>query len=260
MLGLTSAIVSAYTHTAAVGGAVDAVITLYWDDDLEYFRAFPVQEGRLPQPAGYWNHQEATHLLASAVLRGRRNLLPPLYRAIAASTHGSRSWVRPYFDDMNWAVLALIEAADATGDKTFLTQAVDLFDGQIMAHGTDQSKRCGGGLWWDMNHTQKATASNAGPALAAALLSNRTGDPKFLEAATTFFQFWKVRMTDPVTGAVSDHLDTSIDTASVSRPPSDGLSPARQRRRFELQLRCGAIIDTTSSRRQTLTAGDSQLQ
>ena len=68
---------------------------------------------------------------------------------------------------------------------------------------------CGGGVWWDKHHTQKATASNAGPALSAALLYTDTGEQSYLDWASKVYSFWNKTMTDPRTGAVTDHLDAS---------------------------------------------------
>jgi len=121
---------------------------------------------------------------------------------------------------MNWAVLALLAASDATGNATYLDAAHDLFSKQIMPAWDTQS--CGGGVWWDLpghtktaswaGHTQKATASNAGPALAAALLSTRikgsTGED-IGAWGKLVFSYWNETMSNASTGAVIDHVKCS---------------------------------------------------
>ncbi|KAF0975996.1 hypothetical protein FDP41_005323 [Naegleria fowleri] len=47
-----------------------------------------------------------------------------------------------------------------------------------------------GGIWWDYEHSQKATASNAGPALLASLLYQETQEEHYLEFSQQVFSFW----------------------------------------------------------------------
>ena len=64
------------------------------------------------------------------------------------------------------------------------------------------------GVWWNRKHEEKATASNAGPALSAALLYGHTGDASTLAWAERVYGFWNGSMTDAASGAVTDHYKT----------------------------------------------------
>jgi predicted alpha-1,6-mannanase (GH76 family) len=63
-------------------------------------------------------------------------------------------------------------------------------------------------VWWNRKHEEKATASNAGPALSAALLYGHTGDASTLAWAERVYGFWNGSMTDAASGAVTDHYKT----------------------------------------------------
>ena len=133
----------------------------------------------LPRP------QEGMHAVAlGAELLDAAKYAPWLARMVAAQVAqggrqagtGAGGWGRAFFDDMNWAVLALAAAHAATDDGAYLAAAEGVF--RNVSAGWDTSA-CGGGVWWNTGRSQKATASNAGPALAAALLHGRTGRPAY---------------------------------------------------------------------------------
>jgi hypothetical protein len=64
-----------------------------------------------------------------------------------------------------------------------------------------------GGVWWDHAHSQKATASNAGAALAAARMYRKTGNATYLDFAKMVYGFWRTNMVNLSTGQVCDHID-----------------------------------------------------
>src|SRR5690349_20030863 len=65
-----------------------------------------------------------------------------------------------------------------------------------------------GGDWWDTAHTQKATAANAGPVIAAALLYQLTGCTRCLSFAQEVYNFWWRVLVSNSTHQVADHMDT----------------------------------------------------
>src|ERR1035438_6172409 len=74
---------------------------------------------------------------------------------------------------------------------------------------------CGGvpgGLWWDKAHTQKATAANAGAALAGARLYQRTGNPVYLSFAQQVYSYWYANMVNQRTFQVCDHINVTNGT------------------------------------------------
>jgi predicted alpha-1,6-mannanase (GH76 family) len=119
----------------------------------------------------------------------------------------ARGWKRDFFDDEAWMAIALLRAYDLTGDALARDRA-DLLVRDIEASATDATC-CGsrpGGLWWDRQHTQKATAANAGAVIAAARLAARGGGARHLDFARKVFAYWSAEMVDPATGQVADHL------------------------------------------------------
>jgi predicted alpha-1,6-mannanase (GH76 family) len=159
------------------------------------------------QGAPYWLNAQALDAVLDGVERtGGR--WADVARAFIAD-QDARGWHSDYFDDENWMALALLRAAELLGDATLVGKADALLD-DIVKGGSDATC-CGtrpGGLWWDAYHTQKATASNAGPVITAVRLYERTGDTRRLELARQLFAYWYAEMVDPVTGQVADHVES----------------------------------------------------
>jgi predicted alpha-1,6-mannanase (GH76 family) len=106
--------------------------------------------------------------------------------------------------------VALLRAHELTGEQAYLGRAAWLVD-DIAANASDGSC-CGaqpGGLWWDRAHTQKATASNAVPSIAAARLFERTGEQRWLDFARSTYAFWREHMVDAGSFQVADHVRPS---------------------------------------------------
>lgn len=104
--------------------------------------------------------------------------------------------------------LALIRAYDLTTNAIYLNQAQTLF---ADIEGGWDNTCCGpalGGVWWDKAHTQKATAANAGAALAGARLYQRTSNVTFLNFAQQVYSYWFTNMVNPTTFQVCDHFQT----------------------------------------------------
>ena len=117
-------------------------------------------------------------------------------------------WYDGYYDDECWMTLALIRAYDLTTNTTYLSQAEAIY---ADVEGGWDTTCCGttvGGVWWDKAHTQKATASNAGAALAGALLYERTTNAAYLNFSQQVYAYWFTNMVNPTTFQVCDHIQT----------------------------------------------------
>ena len=103
--------------------------------------------------------------------------------------------------------LALIRAYDVTHDSKYLSRAESLFAD------INQNGRTSSGVWWNRAHTQKATASNFGPAITAARLNERTGNASYKTAAQEIYDYWYSTMVNRSTSQVADHrnADGSVD-------------------------------------------------
>ena len=106
---------------------------------------------------------------------------------------------------------ALTSLYDHTQNSTYLDVATLLFD---TVKQSDDTTCCGSwkdGVWWDLAHTSKATAAQAGVTMAALRL-RETKAPKysqeyFLQYAADHFWFWRLYMVDNSTGQVCDNIN-----------------------------------------------------
>src|SRR5207247_915641 len=117
-----------------------------------------------------------------------------------------RGWFVNYYDDECWMTMALVHAYDLTGNAKYLNQAKSLYSDIETGWDTSCCGTIKGGMWWDKFHTQKATASNAGAALAGTMLYRRTGDVSYLNFAQQVYSYWYTNMVDTSTFQVADHI------------------------------------------------------
>ncbi len=187
----------ALSASARADAATDALFNHFWDG--HYLRDAYPGDGK---EAGYWIFAQAFDAMADAVQRTGgakfKQHLATLYAAQDA--HG---WSREWFDDENWMALALIRAYDATQNHEYLNRAEWLFAD------IERDGRTTTGIWWDRAHTQKATASNFGPAITAARLNERTGKASYKIAAEEIYDYWYSTMVDRTTFQVADHRNAN---------------------------------------------------
>ena len=111
----------------------------------------------------------------------------------------------------SWMMHALTSLYDHTQNSTYLDVATLLFD---TVKQSDDTTCCGtwkDGVWWDLAHSSKATAAQAGVTMAALRLreSNATAYSQdyWLEYATHHYWFWRLYMVDNSTGQVCDNIN-----------------------------------------------------
>jgi predicted alpha-1,6-mannanase (GH76 family) len=189
----------------------------FWNGTTQYFDAAePTTNNR----TGYWTFAQAFDAVIDGVertgSRRYRGLIQTLYSAQNGST-----WKSDYYDDENWLALALMRAYDLTGNRAYLDRALALFL-EITA-AWDSTSAHPGGIWWDRAHTQKATASNAGPVITGVRLSARTGDPAHLTFARQVYDFWFTNMTVVATYEVRDHMNPDGTIAAGRLTYNEGL-------------------------------------
>jgi predicted alpha-1,6-mannanase (GH76 family) len=100
-------------------------------------------------------------------------------QARSQSLPGGVPFSANYYDDQLWWCLALIAAYDLLKDIKFLNAAIALFHDCGYAVDTV----CGGGLWWDRQHTQKGSAENLLYIIAACRLYHRTQQAQYHDIA-----------------------------------------------------------------------------
>lgn len=124
-------------------------------------------------------------------------------------------WYRPFFDDMNWMALGLLRAYALNKNPKYLNKATELYN--IIAYQWDETCCCPkdkgnttcvtGGLWWNLEHTQKATAANAGPVILASRLYEITKNNDQREFAKKVYTYWWNNMVDPISHQVCDNIE-----------------------------------------------------
>jgi predicted alpha-1,6-mannanase (GH76 family) len=194
----------AYARATA---ALDAFIGAYWDPSAGHFRAAYPPDGR---HASYWFSAHALDgVLDGIELSSGTEKLRGIVTDFC-NAQDRRGWIAGFFDDECWMTLALLRAHAITGDPAHLARARALYR-DIVANAWDATPLgpLRAGAWWDRAHTQKATAANAGAALAAARMHRATGEPAALAFARRVYGNWRDAMTDPATGQVWDHVTTA---------------------------------------------------
>ena len=183
--------------------AVQSFLLKYWNPARNGLNASYPENGRL---TGYWTYANGwrTVIANAARTRGRRylGLIESFYQG-----QKSRGWHVDFYDDENWMALALLDAHEVTREARYLQEAKTLFSDLRQGWDTSCCGAAPGGIWWDRRHTQKATASNAGPVIAACRLYQETRDPSYLEFARKLYGYWWEQMVDPATYRVADHIN-----------------------------------------------------
>jgi predicted alpha-1,6-mannanase (GH76 family) len=195
---------TAATYHARADQALQSFLLKFWDGGQQYLSQNYPSSNSL---TGYWTFAQGWDALLDGVERtgGRQylGLIESFYLG-----QNQRGWYSGYYDDECWMTLALMRAYDLTTNLTYLNEAQAIY---ADIEGGWDNTCCGpavGGLWWDKAHTQKATAANAGAALAGARLYERTGNAAYLSFAQQVYSFWFTNMVDQSTFQVCDHLDT----------------------------------------------------
>jgi predicted alpha-1,6-mannanase (GH76 family) len=206
---------AATAHTRA-DRSIAQLMFGYWNGVGQYFDALEPSDGR---STGFWTFAQAFDAVLDGVERtgGRR------YRGLVASLYAgqnAKTWRSDYYDDENWMALTLIHAYDLTGNRAYLDRAVDLYLDIIAAW--DDTSAHPGGIWWNRTHTQKATASNAGPVITGVRLAARTGDVSHLTFARKIYEFWYTTMVD-ATYHVADHINADGTVARGRLTYNEGL-------------------------------------
>ena len=118
-----------------------------------------------------------------------------------------------YNDDMAWMIHGLTALYDHTRNRKYIDMATLLFD---TIKQSDDTTCCGdmlGGVWWDLAHTQKATAAQAGVTMAALRLRETGAVKKYpasylLQYAADHYAFWRQHMVNLTSGQVCDNINT----------------------------------------------------
>jgi len=185
--------------------ALQNFLVHFWSGPRQYLQQQYPTNGAL---TGYWTFAQGWDVLADGVERTSGLQYYGLLDSFYAGQNAS-GWLSGFYDDECWMTMVLTRAYDLTEDPKYLAQAQTIYADVMQAWDTNCCGTPGGGVWWDKAHTQKATAANAGAALAGARLYERTTNASYLSFAQQVYAFWNANMVNPGTGEVSDHITTN---------------------------------------------------
>jgi len=175
---------------------------------LSYYKLLDPRNGN---ETTYWQYAQAFDALLD-IVEFNVSFSPWIEKFIVGQDQ--IGWNRDYFDDENWMSLALLRAYDLLTDdrlkKFCFTTVIQLWTD--IASAWDETcclKNDGGGIWWDRNKSQKATASNFGPVILSARLYNHTQNTTYLNFASKVFAYWFLTMANQTSGAVCDHINSN---------------------------------------------------
>ena len=202
-LPLTGRAQTAATYHTRADQALQSFLLKFWNGGQQYLRNNFPSDGSL---TGYWTYANGW----DAMLDGVERTDGAQYAGLIQSFYdgqNERGWLNNYYDDECWMTLALIRAYDLTTNVVYLNQAQALYADVQTGWDTTCCGAVKGGMWWDKAHTQKATAANAGAALAGARLYQRTTNAAYLNFAAQVYAFWWNNMVNQKTFQVCDHIN-----------------------------------------------------
>jgi predicted alpha-1,6-mannanase (GH76 family) len=182
--------------------ALDALLLGFWNDEERYLNETAPTNGNV---TGYWTYAQAFDALLDGVERTRDERYVERVRSFYDG-RAERGFLVDYFDDETWMTLALLRAYDLTDEAVYLETAETIFNDIMLAWDTSCCGDYLGGIWWNREHEQKATASNAGPVIAGVRLAERTAKPQYFDFALRAYEFWMASMVNRETYAIFDHL------------------------------------------------------
>ncbi len=159
----------------------------------------------------YWWLAHAIDTAVDAYDRtGRRADLTRAERILASvRQRNGGSLVNDYFDDMNWMALAVHRLWQRTGKRSYLDDAVALWE-EIREHGWNDT--FGPSVAWRREQLDyKNTPSNAPFAILGYRLAHELDDPRYLEHADIVVDWMRRTLVDAETGLVADGINRQGD-------------------------------------------------
>lgn len=117
-------------------------------------------------------------------------------------------------DDDLWAVIANVHAWQTSHDPELLSWATANYRRIVTDHWDD---RCGGGLWWDHDHTYKNAITNELMLYASTQLYQATGQDAYRDWALRSWSWFAASNMIGADGLVNDGLDAQCRNNAAPR-------------------------------------------
>lgn len=188
--------------------AQNTMFNTFWNTTEYYYnQAYYPAIDSLHTGYNYWWNAHAMDALVDAynrtkspVFTQRMTMLKNGVFAKCASG-ASNKWWNTFYDDMEWMGLATFRAYEATGDVTWKTAAIDLWN---MIKGGWTTVNGGGIMWASGSPDSKNSCSNAPAMILAAKLYKLTGQQTYLDWAKKIQVWMADSVVDANTGLVWD--------------------------------------------------------
>lgn len=208
----------------------DALIEHFWGASFEgqpsrfYFNYLSDQADMTT--VHYWPEAHAMDVMVDAFLRSGENrylsIYPLWWVGVPDFNYSGRKedpWWNPYVDDMEWIVLAQIRMYESTGNRTYLSKAVQMYNDWIWpTWGPEDEAPWFGGLTWCTDRRKSKNACSNGPgAIIAAKLARLVGkvnlqsgkdSVRYIEESEKIYSFERRVLFDTLTGAVHDNINS----------------------------------------------------
>jgi predicted alpha-1,6-mannanase (GH76 family) len=155
----------------------------------------------------YWPSAHALDILVDLYMRkpsaGTKAQMKSVTDGVSNMNGGS--YLRDYYDDMEWMALACLRAYKATSDPEYKDITMQLWT-DIK---TGWSADLGGGIWWRKDHPSKNTPSNLPASMLASMLFRQFGNRDDSAWAVKIYDWEKKVLYDATSGLVYDNIDAS---------------------------------------------------
>jgi len=135
-----------------------------------------------------------------------KNMFDLMYQNFLIN-HGQDWMNNDYNDDITWIVIACTRASILTGNKAYLTKAVDQFEKMYARANTDLYE---GGLIWKQGTKTKNSCINGPAMVACCYLAQATGDTSYYTKAIYLYNWSKKYLFVESTGKLNDAYDGKV--------------------------------------------------
>lgn len=188
--------------------AQNTLYNTFWNTTGYYYNQeyYPVQDS-LHTGYNYWWNAHVMDVLVDAYSRTKSptytQRMTMLKNGVFAkcASGAPNKWWNTFYDDMEWMGLATFRAYEATGDQTWKTASIDLWN---MIKGGWTTVNGGGIMWASGSPNSKNACSNAPAMILAAKLYKLTGQQTYLDWAKKIQVWMADSLVDANTGLVWD--------------------------------------------------------